>query len=37
MLNTFLEFIGVISLSFDINFLSQDKIDWILEMEKIAL
>ena len=36
MLNTFLEFMGIISSTpgFDISSLPQDKIDWILEMEK---
>jgi capsule polysaccharide export protein KpsE/RkpR len=36
MLNTFLEFLGVMNSNpgFDINCLPQDKINWILEMEK---
>jgi len=36
MLNTFLEFLGIISSTpgFDISSLPQDKINWILEMEK---
>jgi len=36
MLNTFLEFVGVISSTpvFDISSLPQNKIDWIIEMEK---
>ena len=36
MLNTFLEFMGIISSTpgFDISSLPQDKIDWILELEK---